>query len=92
MKPQFKTFEEAEKALNEYSSLKSKEIIENETGKKRVVSSLVIFPYIMFEDNREEKLGYDVVVYFKSEMKYVLLHELTRRFSMAPARAVIAFA
>jgi hypothetical protein len=94
MKAHYKTFEEAEKALSEYSYLKNKEIIENETNKKRVVSSLVIFPCTSIEGDKEIKIGYDIVVYFKNEMKFVLLHELNRRFSMAPSvsKTILEFA
>lgn len=92
MKAQYKTFEEAEKVLSENNYLKNNEIIENETSKKRVVSSLVIFPCTSFEGNKEVNAGYDIVVYFKNEMKYVLLNEIGRRFSMAPNKVTLTYA
>ncbi len=91
MKPNYKKFEEAENALTANSYLKNKEIIEKETGKTRLVSSLVIFPYTLFEGKKEVTVGYDVVVYFKNEMKFVLLNEIEKRFSLAPQKVTLDF-
>ena len=82
MESYYRTFEEAEMSLAENQNLKNKEIIDSATNKKHVISSMIIFPNIYFENGREIKNGYDIAVFFKNEMSFVLLKEITGRFSI----------
>ena len=82
MESYYRTFEEAEIVLVENHSLKNEEIIDSITNKKYVISSMIIFPNISFENGKEIKNGYDIAVFFKNEMSFVLLKEITNRFSI----------
>jgi hypothetical protein len=92
MNAQYKTFEEAEKALSNNKHLKNNEIIETETNTTYVVSSMVIFPSTMFDGRSEAKVGYDVAVFFKNEMSFILLHEIGERFFVMTSKATLSLA
>jgi hypothetical protein len=80
MKAQYNTFEEAEEALNKTSNLKNKIILDNVTAERRIVSAMIIFPNTYFENGKEMKTGYDIAVFFKNEINFVLLKEIRDRF------------
>jgi len=92
MNAQYKTFEEAEKALHNNKHLKNNEIVETETNTTYVVSSMVIFPHTAFDGRSEAKVGYDVAVFFKNEMSFILLHEIGERFYVMTSKATLSLA
>jgi|GEM_PF-2243092 len=82
MKPQYNTFEEAEKALVKNNHLKNREITDNISDKTYIISSMIIFPNVFSENGKEITTGFDIAVFFKNDMSFILLKEIANRFSL----------